>query len=182
MQLGFVRNKIVTQAGTFPGSVGVIYSPRLRIRVCAPLKTYEGGVMDGYVSDGGTPASDLYAEVSLVIGSPAKTYYLNAGVSGSPEGLVFLDYMFRPQVEGGTTLTVTIDTKDNLVPVEFALGQPATEFPSYDRPDDFRGVFAKVDYDYLETFPGTTIVKSGGVRGFRMAGWGERLYRQRNEQ
>lgn len=165
-----------TVSGTFPGTVGVTYTAKLRIRVLATLKTYSGGSSpQAYVNDGGSPADDDYDIAKLEISNPAKTYYLNKGTSGTPAGRVFLDYMFTVQAVGGATFTVTVDSVDGLTEESILIGQPSTEDPSNDDDDEEAGIFCQVDYDSGEVLGTFVETKDGGVRGFSMSGFAENL-------
>jgi hypothetical protein len=174
-----LSSKSDSVSGVFPGTVGVTYTARLRVRVLATLKTYTGGsTVQQYVNDGGVAADDDYDIAKLEISNPAKTYYLNSGTSGTPPGRVFIDYMLTVQAVGGATFTVSVDSIDEATLYDIAIGDPSTEDASNDATDEEAGIFCQVDYDsgeILETFAET---KDGGVRGFSMLAFAENVLTQ----
>jgi hypothetical protein len=173
----------VVDAITLAGSGLITYQFQLRVRVKAPLKTYTGGtVVQEFVNKDGTPATDNVELVKLEVSNPAATFYLNAGVSGSPASCVFNDYMLTVPAKGNATLTVTVDTIDGVVPAELILGEDSINDPENSVLDDFSGVFCQIDHD--ETYVSTEIteLKGGGVRGFKFGGLSEEVLRDGAEQ
>jgi hypothetical protein len=168
-----------TVSGTFPGTVGVSYTAKLRVRFLGALKTYSGGsVVQNFVKDGGTPADDDMDMARLVISNPAKTYYLNSGTSGVPAGRVFLDYMLEVAAVGGATFTLTVDSFDQLTPYDIIIGDPSTEDPSNDAQDEDAGIFCQIDYDSGELLEEFIEAKDGGMRGMNISAFAEEVISQ----
>jgi len=176
-QLATATRKVTT-VKVLAANPAVTYTIKIRVRFRAPLKTYTGGTVhadSSYVNVGGTPAADNYETIKLTISDPAATYYLNKGQSGSPEDCVFADYRITVQVKGDATLTLELDTIDNLVPTALVIGEDSVTDPENDVLDDFRGVFAQIDHAETYISVSTTEITGGGVRGFKFGGFSEQV-------
>jgi hypothetical protein len=106
--------KITRRSFTMGGRAGVVYNVTLRIRGVVEPKVYAGGRGPGdhfYV--GGTPTVTNYNSYSLVVSSPAQTYYLNYDEAVGEAHYVFtLDHMKVIQVAGGATINMEVTDRD----------------------------------------------------------------------
>lgn len=150
----------------------LLYLLRCRVRIVAPYKTIVGGIYRApFVREGGTPAADDNEVVSLVVSSPAKTFYLNAGKSADIAYNRFFDYWFDFSVSDGATLTLTIDNIDS----QQYQGDASDALLTVTPLTPFDGIFAQVDFDGAQTkqFSRTT---GGGIRNWVWSGYSEGVY------
>ena len=109
---GYVADPTIdTDTVVVAGDVGTRYMMRVKVVMTSEDKGYTGGtaraVDDALFLRGGTPPANNFNILSLDDG--ADTYYLNSGGSGTiVSGTYYADII----IEGGSTLTLTLDSVD----------------------------------------------------------------------
>lgn len=159
---------------TLTGTVGVTYKIGLRVRGVVDLKSYTGGsLVQKYVLSGGTPVVDNNTVVSLIINSPAATYFLNV----SPELVVPthnvpLDYTLDVLARGDATLTLKVDNKN------FAQyrGDVDGSLIDHDPVGVYDGIWLRVDTEPSEPLVEYTVMTGGGIRGWLWSAFAENVY------
>ncbi|MBW2456763.1 MAG: hypothetical protein JRI68_19760 [Deltaproteobacteria bacterium] len=121
------------------------YRVRLRFRGVVEMKAYVGGITDGYVNIGGTPATDSWNVISLSVSSPAETYHLNGDVSGG-EICFAIDYEATIDVDGGAQLTRAADPVNTLQVKNIDVnGNPIVIQGVPPAPDAYNGQFLQLN-------------------------------------
>jgi hypothetical protein len=140
-----VVSNTVTDSTTLGGDSSITYNVELRFRGLVELKTYSGGLAQGYFRTGGSDNGDGYNVYYLEVSDPYQVYYLNDGVSNIYYCFP-LDYTATVPMQGGATVTLYATAKDNLEIVNIdSNGIPIT-IPDVDPyPAAYDGQFIQVD-------------------------------------
>jgi hypothetical protein len=110
-----------TKHTTLAGTAGKSYSVTLHFRGIVEEKTYSGGTAGNATGSsnptlfisGGTPAADTWNIYSLAVSSPAQTFYLNAGASGTDQTRL-IDYQATITMAFGALVTLTANSVENV--------------------------------------------------------------------
>jgi hypothetical protein len=105
---------------TLAGTAGKNYSVTLHFRGIVEEKTYAGGTAGQATGganstlfiSGGTPAGDTWNIYSLGVSSPAQTFYLNAGASGTDQTRL-IDYRATITMASGALVTLTANSVES---------------------------------------------------------------------
>ena len=159
---------------TLTGAVGTTYRLGVRIRGVIDFKSYTGGTpIQKYVQLGGTPAADNNTVASLVVSSPAATYYLNV----SPNLVVPLcnfpvDYVLDILAVGNATIKLKVDNIDLRQYRGDAGGLLINQPPLgiYD------GIWLRADTEPSEPLVEYTVTTGAGIRGWLWSAFAENVY------
>lgn len=108
------EGKVVKQTIKLSGAAQTLYDVALHVRGVVEPRTYVGGKDAGnhfYVGGTGQQPSN-YNTYSLVVSSPAQTFYLNADTQAESYRVFTLDHQKTIVVEGGATITLQVVDPD----------------------------------------------------------------------
>jgi hypothetical protein len=109
-----VGGKVTQQMLQLGGDPNVLYSVTLHVRGVVEPRTYVGGKDAGnhfYVGGTGQQPSN-YNSFSVVVSSPAQTFYLNADTKAEGYRVFTLDHQKAIVVAGGATVTLQVMDPD----------------------------------------------------------------------
>jgi hypothetical protein len=140
------------------------YTVNARVRGCVETKSYTGGssLNGGRVKMDATPVVNNHNVWKLTVSDPAHTYYLNASIGsdgGPAPWVVLLNYVLSFQVKGGATVSLSMDSQDNLQQVSGIA--PVPGIAPY--PDTFSGQLIQIDAEKIEDYCIFDIVFGGDI-------------------
>jgi len=137
------------------GQASASYNVTLHFRGIVEQKTYSGGTT-GLASgssnsnlfiSGGAPASDTWNIYRLDVSSPAQTFYLNAGASGTDQ-VWWIDYRATVVMAAGATVTLKADSVESVETFNRNASGTAVVVPGVPpAPDSYDGQFVQVDVE-----------------------------------
>jgi hypothetical protein len=110
-----------TKQTTLAGTAGKSYRVTLHFRGIVEEKTYTGATSGQATGSsnaslfiaGGTPSGDTWNIYSLVVSSPAQTFYLNAGASGTDQTQL-IDYRATVTMAAGALVTLSANSVESV--------------------------------------------------------------------
>lgn len=142
---------LAADAEAVSGTDDKTYNVHMHVRGCVEIKAYTGGTTlnGGRVNVDGTPASNPHNIWKLIVSDPAHTYYLNAVIGAeSPASVHLLDYIMIIPVQGGATVTLQMDSNDNLQTMVGIAAVPG--IPPY--PALYSGQLLQIDAEKIEDY------------------------------
>ena len=149
-----------THMTTLQGTTGTTYDVTLHFRGIVEQKTYSGGTPGGATEEvdggdpslfisGGTPASDTWNIYELDVSSPAQTFYLNAGSSGTDQ-VWLIDYRATVTMNAGAVVTLTANSVEGVETFNRGADGTAVVVPGVPpAPDSYDGQFVQVDVESI---------------------------------